>query len=148
MALIEVDWHPDRKQLRGFGWVCLLAFGVIATWCFFRHSLLGFSIAPLAAERVAYALWTLAGLCAMLGLTAPPALRPVYVGLTLIGLPIGFVVSHVVMFVVFYGVLTPVGLMFRLVGYDPLQRRFEPGAPTYWVRRRPEQGAKRYFRQF
>ena len=95
-----------------------------------------------------YALWALAALCTIVGVAVPLALRPLYVGLTLVSLPIGFVVSHVIMFVVFYGVLTPVGLVFRLVGYDPLRRKLEPGADTYWVRRRLENDTKRYFRQF
>jgi len=148
MALIEINWRPDRKQLRGFGWICLVAFGAIGTWIFFKNSFLGFSISPSTSERVAYGLWVLAALCAMIGLTFPMALRPVFVGLTLVSLPIGFVVSHVIMFVVYYGVLTPVGLVFRLVGYDPLHRKLEPEAETYWIRRRLESDTKRYFRQF
>ena len=148
MALIEINWRPDRKQLRGFGWISLVAFGAIGTWIFFKHSFLSIPIAPIAAERTAYVLWASAGICALLGLTAPLALRPLFVGLTLVSLPIGFVVSHVIMFVVFYVVLTPVGLVFRLVGYDPLNRKLEPEARSYWVQRKLDQDTKRYFRQF
>ena len=148
MALIEINWRPDRKQLRGFGWISLVAFGAIGTWIFFKQSFLGIPIAPIAAQRAAYTLWVTAGVCVVLGLTVPVALRPLFVGLTLVSLPIGFVVSHVIMFVVFYVVFTPIGLVFRLVGYDPLHRKLEPEADTYWVRRRLEHDTKRYFRQF
>ena len=52
------------------------------------------------------------------------------------------------MAVLFYGVFTPIGLFFRLIGRDPLHRRFQPEADTYWVARRPATDVRRYFRQF
>ena len=52
------------------------------------------------------------------------------------------------MAIVFYVVLTPVGLIFRAIGRDPLHRRFEPTASTYWVPREPARDAQRYYRQF
>jgi hypothetical protein len=45
-------------------------------------------------------------------------------------------------------VFTPIGLFFRLIGRDPLHRRFQPEADTYWVGRRPATDVRRYFRQF
>jgi hypothetical protein len=37
----------------------------------------------------------------------------------------------------------------RIFGYDPMKRRFENGAASYWVERDPQaSGPKRYFRQF
>jgi hypothetical protein len=48
----------------------------------------------------------------------------------------------------YFGVITPVALLFRLLGRDALQRRFQPQTDTYW---RPKPGATdvhSYFRQF
>jgi len=32
MAIIEVNWNPPAKQLRSFGWICLVAFGAGMCW--------------------------------------------------------------------------------------------------------------------
>ena len=55
--------------------------------------------------------------------------------------------SFVLLGLLFYGVLTPIGLFFRLIGRDALQRRIEPERETYW---QPHEQAKvrRYFKQF
>ena len=38
---------------------------------------------------------------------------------------------------IFFVAVTPTALIMRLVGKDPLHRRFEPEARTYWIERRP-----------
>jgi hypothetical protein len=50
------------------------------------------------------------------------------------------------LFLAYYAVLTPVGLVWRLVGFDPMARRPAPEAATYW-RRRPVAGAASMRRQ-
>ncbi|KPJ75907.1 MAG: hypothetical protein AMS14_02840 [Planctomycetes bacterium DG_20] len=149
MAWIEMDWRPDRRHLRRFGAAALVALAAVGAWVFFRQSLFGFALGPHAANLTACILGGAAALCGVLTAAAPSALRPLYLGLSLVGLPIGLVVSHVVAGVVFYLVVTPIGLAMRLLGRDPLHRGFEPDAETYWVRRE-EQGeeAGRCFRQF
>jgi len=57
-------------------------------------------------------------------------------------------VSHLVMAIIFYGVLTPIGLAMRLGGRDPLHRKFDRAAGSYWVDRRRPADVKRYFKQF
>ncbi len=148
MALIEINWNPDRRRLRRFGVVALVAFAVVGAWVFLRHGLFGLTLSEGAACVAAYVLWVIAAVCGVLAAVAPRALRPLYLGLSLVGLPIGLVVSHVVMGVVFYIVLVPIGLVMRLLGRDPLHRGFERDAETYWVRRGQTEEAKRYFRQF
>jgi hypothetical protein len=70
------------------------------------------------------------------------------VGLSLLAFPIGFLLSHVVLVVLFFGVLTPVGLLLRLLGHDLLSRGFEKDRKSYWVDL-PETTERRdYFRQF
>jgi len=148
MSLVQVNWHPLREELRKFGFISLTAFGVLGAWVFFRLSIFGIDLAPNTAQVTAYVCWGLA-LGSLIGsLIAPTALRPLYVTLTAISLPIGFVVSHVLMAVIFYGLLTPIALFFRIVGRDALQRRFEPSANTYWQKRQVRQDRAQYFRQF
>jgi hypothetical protein len=49
---------------------------------------------------------------------------------------------------VFYGVITPIGLAARLLGHDPMQRGFDRQARSYWLRRDRVTSPGRYFRQF
>jgi hypothetical protein len=37
--------------------------------------------------------------------------------------------------ILFFGVLTPVGIIMRIAGKDPLRLRFEPDRPSYWLAR-------------
>jgi len=62
--------------------------------------------------------------------------------------PIGSIVSHILMALMFYGVITPVGLLMRLFGRDPMQRAFDRSAASYWEPHDPSAEPGRYFRQF
>lgn len=138
MALVKINWQPDEKTLREFS----------EYWMFF----LGMGAMPLALYRghvaAAVALWTLAVVGRIVGAWRPQWLRPVFLGLTLLTWPIGWTVSHLAMAIVYYGVLTPVGLVFRLMGRDALQRRLDREATTYWEEYRPERDRARYLKQF
>ena len=76
-------------------------------------------------------------------------LRKLYAAWMAVGKGIGWVVSHVVMTAIYFVVITPIGLVGRLFGYDPLRLRLKPDAETYWVDRpqvefNPEQCEKQY----
>ncbi len=62
--------------------------------------------------------------------------------------PVGWTVSQIVLGVVYYVVLTPIGLLMRGLGRDPMRRRIEPDAKSYWVERRVDRKPGDYFRQF
>jgi len=145
--MIQLNLRPTDRDLRQFGFIALGAFGLLGLLMYAQWL-------PLAGRLgwtgpiIAYVLWALGGVSAVLSLLAPRANRALYVVLTLVAFPIGWVISHVIMAVVFFGLLTPVGLFFRLIGRDPLQRRFDPQMRTYWVRHRPAESLEQYFRQY
>ena len=62
--------------------------------------------------------------------------------------PLSWTVSHLLFAAVFYLVVTPIKLGLTLVGYDPLGRRWDRSADTYWHEHNPASDPKRYFRQF
>jgi len=148
MPMIEINWAPSRRHLRVFGVGALVAFGALGTWLFFARRLFGFEVAASTAEAVAYGLWALAALAGLLAAAAPAGLRPLYIALSAVSLPIGWLVSHAVLAIVYYGILTPIGLILRACGRDPLDRTFDPQARSYWVDRPARRDVKRYFRQF
>lgn len=136
--MIPINWNPDRSTLRGFS----------EAWLFF----LGMVAAPLSMFRdrpiLAAVFWILAVLGRLIGWVRPFWLKPVYLGLTLATRPIGWIISHLVLALVYYGVVTPIGLALRLAGYDPLHRRFDQDAETYWEPYEPDHGPERYLRPF
>jgi hypothetical protein len=71
-----------------------------------------------------------------------------YVVLTLVAFPIGFVLSHVLIAVIYYLVITPIGLLFRLVGRDAMLRRPDPSLPSYWHARPTSRPAASYFKLY
>ena len=148
MPIIEINPAPSLRHLRVFGFGALAVFGGLGAWLFFAHRILGFEMAAPAAEAVAYSLWSLAALAGVLAAAAPAGLRPLYIALSAVSLPIGYLVSHAVLALVYYGILTPIGLVMRLAGRDPLCRKFDPQARSYWVDRPASRDVKRYFRQF
>jgi hypothetical protein len=148
MPMIEINWAPSRRHLRVFGVGALAVFAGLGAWLFFAHRLFGFEMAASTAEAVAYGLWALAALAGLLAAAAPAGLRPLYIALAAVSLPIGWLVSHAVLGTVYYGILTPIGLVMRACGRDPLCRKFDPQARSYWVDRPTCRDVKRYFRQF
>jgi len=72
----------------------------------------------------------------------------VYVAWTYAALPIGWTISHVILASVFYLLVTPIGLLMRLSGRDPMHRKIDPSAKTYWMERKNVTDPARYFRQF
>jgi len=136
--MIDINFHPSRQELRTFGLAFLVACGLGGALLAWRFGL--------GAPSVV--LWVLAPIGGLLALVAPRTLRPLYIVLTLLAWPIGMVVGTVLLAVVYYLVITPLGGIFRLLGKDPMTRRFDRQAATYWIERQQAPGVERYFRQF
>jgi hypothetical protein len=138
MSLIHIDRNPSRRWLAWFGLIWLAVFAAVATTAFLRHGL----TAPVAV------LWGLAVLVPVLGWIWPPLMRLVYLTVAYATFPIGLAVLCLFMAATYYLVLTPLGCVLRACGRDPMQRRFEPQAESYWVDRPEQPPVEQYFRQF
>jgi hypothetical protein len=139
MALIEVNWNPEKKDLRSFGWIGLVACCILAGLLYLLKGLAIKWICVIIA--VGFVIFISSLVC--LTIT-----RLIYVGLTAITLPIGMAVSFLVLTLFFYLIITPVGLVFRLIGRDSMKRKFDSNVDSYWVEHRPTQKLERYFHQF
>jgi len=136
MPLIRINRNPGARQLAVFA-LAWLAFGGVMGWVLWsrgRHP---------AAEFA----WVLAAGVPLAGAGSPKVLRWAYLGLSYATYPVGFVVSYVALAVLFFGVITPAGIVMRLLRYDPLARRFDPGARSYWLSRPGKKPAESYFNQ-
>lgn len=74
--------------------------------------------------------------------------RALYRGWMHAVLPIGWTFSLLLLAVVYFALLTPIGWLRRLFGGDPMARRLEPKRDSYWIDQQSPTDPQRYFRQF
>ena len=75
------------------------------------------------------------GLFIVLGLTLPHILKPLQKIWMSFSIIIGFFVSRLILSILFYAVLTPMGLIMRLLGKDILDQRIDKTRRSYWHER-------------
>lgn len=148
MALIDIGLKPTPKVLRTFGLTGLFAFAAVAGILEWKHKIFFITVADGAVPMTRDTLLGLAAYCGVFAAIFPRALLPLYITLTCGAYPIGLVVSYAVMLIMYFMVMTPIGLMMRMFGRDPMHRRFDPAARTYWIKRTPPANVRRYYRQF
>ena len=115
-----------KKTLRQFGLMVGGVFLLIGLWPFVRR-------------QEAVLIWAVVpgSLLAVAGLVVPSLLKQVYQGWMWVGHVLGWVNTRIILGVLFYGVVTPMGLVMKLTGRDPMRRGYEPDARTYRVIRQP-----------
>ena len=136
MSLLRLNRDPSRRQLLVFAGAWFVFLGLAAL-------LAGTRSHREAAELLA----VLAVLIPVAGLLWLPGLKALYLGLSYLTYPIGVAVSSVVLTLLYYLVLTPIGLLVRICGHDALHRGFDRKATSYWQKRRPSADSSSYFRQ-
>jgi len=121
----EGDEAEAGSSNRKFGWVFagFFAFLAVLAW----HG--GRASAPwLTAVAAAFA---------VVAFVAPALLRwPNWLWGKL-GEALHLVVSPIVLGIMFFGVVTPVAALMRMAGHDPMRRRADPAASSYWIVRQP-----------
>lgn len=139
MALLEINRDPTPRQVWQFGLLWLPAFCLL---------LGGMAIYRFASWPAAVFLALCAALSILVGALRPPWIRALFIGWMWAAFPIGWVVSHVLIAVIYFLVICPIGLAMRAAGHDPLARKFDPLRETYWTERSPKPDPSNYFRQF
>ena len=136
MALLEIKWKPNSRELKQFAAIWIGFFALTGMSCLIRKGL-----------NPAIVLWCVAAI-GLLEFAVPGSMRPVYVLWMCLAMPIGWTVSHLLLLAVYYLVLTPIGLILRLLRHDPLDRRFDRLATSYWIPHAPATDVARYFKQY
>jgi hypothetical protein len=145
--LIQLDLDPPQPLLRQFGFIACGAFALLAVcawqqWLMFDMDL-GAARAPIAGV-----LLTLGVVSLLFSLVAPRANWALYVGLSVVTYPIGFVLSYVIMGLLFYAIVAPTGLLMRLAGRELMPLGFARERASYWLESRPPRATDSYFKQF
>ena len=139
----DIDWQPDRAALRRFGRSLVIGFPVIAAALMLS--------AHWQSGTWANWPWFVGVVGAVVGIWcwALPALaRPIYLVWYGLSAAIGLVVSNVLLIATYLLTITPIGLLLRLFGRDPLHRRFDRAQTSYWENAQPTRDVTRYFSQF
>jgi hypothetical protein len=138
MKWSDIPFNPSRHVLRQFAalWLgCFLALG--ANQYFIK-------------DRPLWGM-TLAGIAVIFGLPGwirPPLLRWIFVGWMVLVFPIGWLLSSLLLGSLYFLVLTPVAVFFRLRGRDLLGRKPAPERPGFWEPKQTPLDLHSYFRQY
>lgn len=112
--------EPTTKELRNFGLMVGGIFGLMAFW-------------PLVVRGEALRLWALVASVALLGpaLIAPSVLHPVHRVWMKIGHVLGWINTRILLGIVFFGIVTPLGFIGHLLGKDNMNLRIKEPVDTY-----------------
>jgi hypothetical protein len=116
---------PKLPTDRSFGFTFAVVFALFGGWSLWKAHWVGFPI--LGASAV----------FALLAVARPRVLHPLNVIWMRFGLLLGLIVTPFVMGVIYFGIFTPVALVFRIKGRDALRRSFDRDSTSYWIHRTP-----------
>jgi len=121
-----MDQAATRKELRHFGLLVGAVFTVIGLW-------------PLVFRGEPLRLWAIGigGLLISCGGVFPSVLATIHKGWMWVGHILGWVNTRILLGIVFYALVTPIGLVFRLMGKDTMRQAFAESSATYRVARSP-----------
>ena len=139
MPLIDINWNPNRRDIRSFGLIGLVVLTAVSLVLFF---LKGFSF------KVSLIIFFLGLFIFLSSIISFKLTKLIYLSLTFLTFPIGLFISFLLMSIFYFGLITPLGIFFRLIGRDALNRKFEPDMKSYWIERKKITDIKRYFHQF
>lgn len=137
MRWSEIPWQPPASTLRWFAAIWLIWFVGLSyvSWAYREN------------VTAAIILIAIALTIGSIGLIHPPAIRIVFVTSIVVTFPIGWVISRLLLCLVFYCLFTPLGLFFRLIGRDVLGKRLIPESSSYWSAKSESKDLRSYFRQ-
>ena len=118
-----VNRNPDKKELRNFGFILgtmtAVVFGLFLPWLFDHN----FPRWP----------WIFCGIMFSWALLLPVTLKPVYLVWMTIGQALGWVNTRIILSIMFYLIILPVGLIMRLAGKDPMARSLTKEQKSYRI---------------
>ena len=138
MQWSEVTKPPAPKVLRQFGALCLVLPIVFSGWRAWRGQVDAWTLGVLGAGVIVGAI----------GLVRPMAIRYLFTGWMIVAFPIGWTVSKIVLGLLFFGMFTPVALLFRLSRRDALRLRRPGQGGSLWADKPSPGSVRDYFRQF
>ncbi len=127
----------DRKSLRQFGITMAIAFLIITFIIFIRHK---YSVMPASVISVTFLI---------LAFTLPALLKPISIVWMRLALILGWINTRLILFIIFYLIFTPTGIVMKLFGVDLLDKKIDKNKESYWSKKEEGgSGPLSYERQF
>jgi hypothetical protein len=133
----HVKWRPDARELRRFAIAMLVGFFVLGALSAWRAR---------GVSTGSVVLWSI-GMSLAVAAFVPKLGRIAYLAVYLPTSIIGYVVSNVMLTLMFFLVITPLGIVMKLMGKDVLQQR-RPERTTQWTSVKETKNEDSYYRQF
>jgi hypothetical protein len=135
MRFSDIPRNPDSRTLRQFATLWIVLIGTIGALQLHKGNSVGWLFIGLAVG---------AGIP---GLLRPKYLKPVFVTWMILAFPVGWLVSHIMLALIFFGLFTLLGMMLKVMGHDALRRR-KPASDTFWEARNQQSDTSRYLKQY
>jgi hypothetical protein len=136
--MIEMKTSFSRRELLWFGPLFAIFAGMVGSIAIWKFD----------APGLAKWIWAISGVIIVVYYLVPPLRKTMFMAWLALVFPVGWLLSHVLLTIVFYLVVFPIGLLLKLGRHDPLRRKFDLNCHSYWIKRERKKGAERYFRQF
>lgn len=126
-----------KKELRKFGVIVGIAFGLLGTLFWWR------------GKALYYCFFILSTILILFGLIMPILLKPIQKVWMTFAILMGWLMTRVILIILFYFVLTPIAFIARLFRKDFLNLRFNGNVDSYWIPKRTKKIEKTdYEKQF
>jgi hypothetical protein len=128
---------PSERTLRQFAILWLIVLGSIAGWRAWSG----------AIDSLTLLIGILSITVGVAGMARPSSVRWIYSGWMVMAFPIGWTITQILLGVLYFGLFTPIALVFRLVGRDALSIERRPTA-SYWRTKPPSASTADYLREY
>jgi hypothetical protein len=136
--MTEIIKQTDDRRLRQFAILWVLFFFCLAVRYFWpTHAVYPAALGSGIAFFFGVAGWRW-----------PPVIRPVYVSWMVAATPVGWIISRLVLAILFFGLFTPLAFLFRILGRDALNLRAQPETKSYWIAKTISNDPCQYLRQY
>ena len=134
--LAQINWHPSNPDLRKFGLTLIIGFALIGGLVYW-----------LGNSAVAFWMWKISVAIGLLALLLPPLSLPFYWAWMGIAFVMGTIISFFIVALIYYVIITPVGLIMKIIGRDALKlKKSSFQNDTYWETH-PDISSKDYYKR-
>ncbi len=127
----------SKADIRKFGIALTVFLAIIGLIYFFKHN------------PIYLYFWIIGGTILIISIFIPILLKPIYRAALFIAHILGWINTRFFLVIIYYFILTPISLVFKLIGKDPLNRKFDRQGNTYWDFKTGQKPDKdQYLKQF
>jgi hypothetical protein len=120
---MKLNKNPSPEEVRRFAFVWMFVAAAMASLLFWRHHTVGAKI-----------LWAASGVVGISGMAIPSIAKTFYRIWMSLAFAINWIITHLLLGLIFWLVLTPIALLFKVTGRDALRlKKLPSGQESYWL---------------